>query len=187
MNRDGSNQTQITRNEGGTPLYFLPDGHWLYYRAALQRTLRRVSLESGADELVYKNSSGNFALSPDCTRVATVERENAENVISIVALADGKTLNTLRFARPNEFLSFSIWTPDGKNLAHIMTDESDTKKSVYLLPMNGEKARKIAELSDENSFDISGLAFALDGKSFAVAQGSWNHNAVLIKGLKQSN
>ena len=96
-------------------------------------------------------------------------------------------LKTFRSAAPDGFFSYGIWTPDGKYLAYILTDGSETKKSVYLQPLNGEEPRKVAELSADNSFEISGFAFAPDGKSFAVAEGSWRHNAVLINGLKQMN
>jgi len=33
-------------------------------------------------------------------------------------------------------------------------------------------------------FELAGFALSYDAKHFVVAQGNWNHDAVLIKGLK---
>jgi len=47
--------------------------------------------------------------------------------------------------------------------------------------LDEEKPRKIAALGDEG---INSFALAPDGKNFAVVQGGWLHDTVLLKGLK---
>ena len=39
MNLDGTNQRQVTTEEGGLPLRISPDGAWLYYSSSLRNTL----------------------------------------------------------------------------------------------------------------------------------------------------
>lgn len=58
MNADGSNQTQLTKTTGGFPLSLSPDGRWLYYHHNLTKTLRRISLQDGAEELILDKRKG---------------------------------------------------------------------------------------------------------------------------------
>ena len=52
---------------------------------------------------------------------------------------------------------------------------------LWLQPLDASPPRKLADLGDE---EILHLALAPDGKSFAVEQGGWKHDAVLLKGLR---
>ena len=49
MNSDGSNQTAITKTEGGLPVFVSTDGKWIYYDSGLHQTLWKVSADGGAE------------------------------------------------------------------------------------------------------------------------------------------
>jgi dipeptidyl aminopeptidase/acylaminoacyl peptidase len=93
-------------------------------------------------------------------------------------------INAYRYAEPKASLVALTWSRDGKYLAYILTDEAETSQALWFQPLDNGSPRKIADLHDNGVFELSGLALSPDGKSFAVIQGAWNHDAVLIKGLK---
>jgi Tol biopolymer transport system component len=185
MDIDGANQTQITMEEGGFPIRITPDGQWLYYRSGLHNTLRRVSLQDRKEELIYDSASADFALSPDCSRIILTRGDDESYTFSIVSLADRKTEMTFQTPDPSRRPVYVIWSPDGKTMALVLEDESHENRSLWFQDISGAKPRKIADLRPGEISELSGMAISSDAKSFAVVQGTWNHDAVRIKGLKQ--
>jgi Tol biopolymer transport system component len=185
MAPDGTNQTQITTQEGGFPLGLSPDGQWLYYRSGLNGTLRRVSTGDGKEELVYNPPPRvDFALSPDTARLALTRRENNEYSFSIFSLADNRIEKTLVPPAPATRPAYIVWSHDGSELVYILEDENSEDRTLWFQGMNDTKPRKIADLGDTDIFELSGFALSYDARNFVVSQGTWNHNAVLIKGLR---
>jgi hypothetical protein len=45
-------------------------------------------------------------------------------------------------------------------------------------------ARKIVDLGADEIRETTAFAVSPDGRSFAVIQGGWKHDAVLLRGLK---
>ena len=181
MNADGSNQTQVTQKEGGLPLFASPDMKWLYYHHGVHRNLWRVSAKGGDEQLVLDKRYVSFAFSPDGLQAAFSERQGKERVLKIVLLADGRTIKTFRLADSKARLSNIAWLPDGKNLAYILADAEDENNALWLQQLEGGRPRQLTVLGNEN---IVSFAIAPDGKSFAIVQGGWRHDAVLLKGLK---
>lgn len=184
MNADGSNQTQITHTEGGFPLSVSPDGKWLYYHSGRQRTLWRVAVEGGEEQLILNKRKYYFAVSPDGLQIAFSENQGAENVLTLVSLVDGQTIKTFNFANEKARLLALKWSPNGENLIYILAENSSTKNALWQQPLDGKPLRRIADLGAEELSELSGFALAPDGKSFAAAQGGWLHDAVLLRGLK---
>lgn len=181
MNADGSSQMQITRGEGGFPIFVSPDGKWLYFHSGLQRMLRRISIDGGEEQTVINKRKYSFAVSPDGERVAFADSSGGEPVVVIVSLADGQTVNTFRLNDTKSKLTEIDWTPDGKSLAYVATDGERENKILWLQTFDGEAPRRIVDFGGENVFS---LTFSPGGKQFAVVRGTWNHDAVLIKGFK---
>ncbi|HEX3100262.1 MAG TPA: DUF5050 domain-containing protein, partial [Pyrinomonadaceae bacterium] len=184
MDIDGTNQTQVTTDEGGFPLRTSPDGQWLYYRSGLHNTLRRVSLQDGKEELVYNSTNEDFALSPDTSRLALTQETDGDDAFTIVSLANGKTEKTIKSPDPARHPVYVIWSHDGKYLVYVLEDETHENRSLWFHDIAGDKPRRIADLRAGEISELSGLALSYDSKSFAAVQGTWNHNALLIKGLK---
>jgi len=184
MNSDGSDQTQVTPDEGGSPLLISPDNRWLYYRTAIQKIIKRVSVIDGREEVVFDKPSVNSMLSPDANRVAYSERTRDGRLLRLVSLADGSLLGTYPFAQSSENLVCLTWSHDGQFLAYVSADEAENTHTLWFQPLGQPKPRLIADLREEQIYELSGFALSPDDKSFALLQGSWNHNAVLINGLK---
>jgi len=105
----------------------------------------------------------------------------------IISLADGRTIKTFKYADQQswmpilDWLPGLDWLPDGKSLAYVLADNEFDNHTLWLQPLDAETPQKIADLGDE---EINSFALSPDGESFAVAQGGWRHDAVLIKGLR---
>ncbi len=181
MHADGSNQTQVTQKEGGFPLFVSPDGEWLYYHHGVNRTLWRVSLRSGEESMVWDKAKYSFAFSPDGSRFAFSEKRGDEKMVVIVSLADGQTVQTIPYPNHKAKMLELRWMPDGKTLVYILANSEYEQNALWLHPIDFGTPQKIADLGDE---EISHFAPAPDGKSFAIAQGGWKHDAVLLRGLR---
>jgi Tol biopolymer transport system component/DNA-binding winged helix-turn-helix (wHTH) protein len=186
MNTDGSNQTQITQKEGGFPLFVSPDGEWVYYHHGITRTLWRVSARTGEEQLVLnKSKSYRFAISPDGTQIAYSERQGDERILTVASLLGGQTLKTFQLADRKSYLLDIVWMPDGKSAAYISASRDYTNNILWLQPLDKESPCQIAPIGDDQINESSGsLTVSPDGKTFAVTQGRWLHDAVLLKGLR---
>ncbi len=183
MKTDGSNQTQVTQKEGGFPLLVSPDGEWIYYHHGINRTLWRVSPKSGEEQLILNKTKARFAISPDGTQVAYSERQGEERILTIASLADGQPVKTFHLTDKKTLLVDFIWMPDGKSLAYFSATPEYKNFVLWMQSLDETIPRQITALGDR---EPSGYALAIspDGKTFAVVQGEWLHDAVLLKGLK---
>lgn len=182
MDADGSNQMQITRKEGGFPLSVSADGRWLYYHHSLHKTLWRVSTGGGEEQLILNKRKHQLAVSPDGSQAAFEEKQDGENVLMVVRLADGRTIKTFKFADERTALINLKWSPGGDSLMYISAAGEYKNNTLWRQPLDGANPpQKIVDLGDER---ITAAGFAPDGKTFAVTKGGWRHDAVLLKGLK---
>ena len=183
MKSDGSDQSQVTLQEGGEPSLATTDGKWLYYKSALEKKLMRVSLIDGHDEIAFDRPSQDSVIAPTGDRVALTEKVNGENVLNIDSLADGSVMKTLKYPEPRSSPMGLAWSRDSKYIAYVLADVTGIQQTLWFQPVSGETPRKIADLH-EDVFELSNLALSPDNKTIAVIQGTWNHDAVVITGLK---
>lgn len=181
MNPDGSGQRQITQKEGGMPLFVSPDGKWVYYHHGLQRTLWRIAITGGEEQKILDRSRPLFAFSPDGTQVAYPDKDQNGTNIAICSLTDGSLIKSIPAADLEHRLSKIAWLPDGQTIAYALADNEFENNTLWLQPIDNGKPQKLADLGNE---EVSSLNFAPDGKTFAIVQGGWKHDAVLLKGLR---
>jgi Tol biopolymer transport system component/DNA-binding winged helix-turn-helix (wHTH) protein len=182
MNTDGTNQRQISQ-QSGFPLFVSPDGEWVYFQHGVNRTLWRVPANGGEEQSVLDKGANYFAFAPDGSRVAFSERQGEERILNIVSLADRQSVKTFHLAdRRNRSMNIE-WTPDGKNLIYVATDREYLNYTLWMQPLDQEAPRQLADLGEE---EVRGFGFSVspDGKTLAIVQGEWLHDAVLLKGLK---
>ncbi len=184
MNGDGSGQVQLTSQEGGFPLFVSPNGRWVYYHSGRERTLWRVPTDGGDEELVLNRVKHRLAFSPDGSQVAFVENEGVEKVLNIVSLNDSKTKKTLKLPAGNALLRDLRWSPDGDRILYILANEDTDEKVLWQQSSAGGMPQILRALGDEEIHESAGFALAPDGVTFAVVQGNWKHDAVLLRGLK---
>jgi len=181
MEADGSNQTQLTKAAGGFPLSTSLDGEWVYYHHGIERTLWRVSVRSGEEQMVLDKRKCCFAISNDGSRIAFPETAEGENFIYIVDSVTGARLKALKLADQSGTLLELAWLPNADGLAYIVSSNQYTKSSLWI-----HKVDAAAQPQRISQFDqqIGGLTISPDGKRFAISSGGWLHDAVLVTGLR---
>jgi len=79
----------------------------------------------------------------------------------------------------NQARNYFALSPEGGRVAFAETEGEAMVLTIASL-VDGQTLNTFP-LTDEG---ISNFALSPDGKKFAVAQGSWRHDAVLMKGLR---
>lgn len=183
MNADGSNQTQITQTEGGKPLFISPDGNWIYYHQSISKTLWRIDLKTREEKPIFNKSKSDFGISPDGTKVTYSEKQGDETVLEIADLKTGQTIKTFPLVYGKSDLQQISWMPDGKSIFYVTDYREFQGFNVWKQPIDNGSPTKIAAIGD---VEIGALALPIssNSKTFAIIQGEWLHDAVLIKGLK---
>ncbi len=180
MNADGSDAKQITDANGVRPVSVSPDGKWVFYRHGIERTLWRVSADGGGEEKVFAKSPDEFTVSVDGRYVAYFERRGDEKVLEIAALESGETVKAFSIADKTPAFNRLAWTPDGSGIVYVLSPDGEMQ-TLWSQPLNSATPQKISELGPDR---VNSLAVSPDGKSFAIVQGGWRHDAVLFRGLK---
>lgn len=184
MNADGTDQTQVTSKEGGSPIFVAPDGRIVYYRHGIDGTLWSVTLENGKEKMEYDRTKERIAISPDGLTMAFEKRIDSKLFVALVSMATKETVGTFELPSESSRLLELSWMPDGRSVLFMMSNVNYKGNVVYQYSFESKATRRIADLGDDEVSEVSGIAVSPDGKNFAVVQGGWKHDAVLIKGLR---
>jgi hypothetical protein len=137
---DGTNQTQVSTQEGGYPLRVSPDGQWVYIGSGLHNTLRRASLIGGPEEVVLSSPGVDFALAPDTAHIALTQRQNNQYTFEIVSLATNQVEKTFTPIEPSIRPAYVVWSHDGADLVYVLEDEARENRSLWFQSMTETKA-----------------------------------------------
>jgi Tol biopolymer transport system component/DNA-binding winged helix-turn-helix (wHTH) protein len=184
MNIDGSEPRQLTRQDGGYPLVISPDGRWIFYRSAMNGTIRKVELETGQEEVVSTDLGRKMTISPKSDLIAFAKREKDAVSLHIYSITDARVIRSFNIDTPRARVAQIAWSKDANQLNYILTDDKKENGKLFSQPISGGPAKEIADLRGDSIAEMTALALSPDGKSFAVIKGNWKHDAVLIRGLK---
>jgi Tol biopolymer transport system component len=184
MSADGSDQRQITHTDGGFPLFVSHDGEWVYYHHGTDRTLWRVSPNTGEEQRVLNESSDYFAVSPDGSELAYLRKQGDRSLLTLALLGSGQTIRSFPLADEQFQLCNVVWTPDGKSLAYVANDPRSGNNILWRQQLDGSAPHQIATLGNDVISGGLSLAVSPDQKSLAVIGGHWRFDAVLIRGLR---
>ena len=182
MNGDGTNQVQLTKQEGGYPAFVTPDGKWIYFESGLHQTLWRVSTEGGDETELSKRNIRSPAFSRDGTFVAYFFRDETDNRLKIgVMLVETRTVSRI-FALPDNthYRGSVAWKNDNRSFYYVTINGS--QNSLWLQSLdNNNPPQLVGNLGND---EIPHFALSPDENTFAFVRGKYIHDAVLIEGLK---
>ncbi len=182
MNVDGTNQVQITKRQGGQPVFVTPDEKWVYFYSALHLTLWRVSTEGGDETEVSQRVIRNPAFSPDGKFVAYFFRDESDNRLKIgVISVETRTVSRI-FALPDttHYRGSIAWIKDNKSFYYVTINGS--QNSLWLQSLENNNPPQLVD--NLGTDEIPYVALSPDDNTFAFIRGKWVHQAVLIEGLK---
>ncbi len=174
-----------------------PDGTKIYYGYHPERRESWVErdLVSGETRDVFLKpagiETGRMELSPDGRYVATVSQELAEggksedgdshgkmSAVLLIPVAGGEPRELFGVARPERLVSYAgmSWAPDSQALIvmKVFGDwGKETKKELWLVPINGDKVRKLdIDISAWNLDGGHGIRLHPDGSQIAFFAGN---------------
>lgn len=184
MNSDGSDPRQITQKEGGAPVFATLNGKTLYYRHSLKGALWEISLETAEEREIFAEAKPFFAFSPDGSMFAYPAKDVDDSVLAVAAVPSSHTFKSIRLPKEMPRLLDAAWMPNGSELLAALADEDNTRRAIYRLRLDGSVAVKVVDLDDEQLTETQSLVVSRDAKYFAIVQGTWRHDVVLLKGVR---
>ena len=184
MKTDGTEHAQVTQKAGGFPLSITKNGEWLYYLHGTDRTLWRVSLATGEEQIVLNRRNWlGFGVSPDGTRAAFPDKQGDENVLAIAEIPGEKIVKTFRLPDKNTEVQQIGWTPDESAVLYISIDRKQDNFLLWRQPINDSAPQQLVALGN---LTVSGynLPVSPDGTTFAAVQQQILSDVVLISGLR---
>jgi Tol biopolymer transport system component/DNA-binding winged helix-turn-helix (wHTH) protein len=181
MDLDGSNQVQLTNGYAERNAAFSADGKWVYYNSSKDNLLWKVDLNSGQEIKLTDDYAAYPAVSPDGKWIACFHFPALahEARIAIRSTADMKTVADLTMA-PGFWISRSIqWDADSAKVIYAV--ESKGKVRLYRQSIESGPPQELTTLEGDDEFEFS---IASNHRQLAFTSSKWNHDAVLIAGLK---
>ncbi|MBK8466693.1 MAG: PD40 domain-containing protein [Chloracidobacterium sp.] len=182
MNSDGSNQTAMTKTEGGLPVFVSPDGQWVYYEANKLHTLWKVSTKTGEEVQVSDHKVHRPALSPDGTLAAFFTRKSEKEErtsIAVMQVADKNIVKVFDFADARSLPVRIAWSMDNRTFSYVTWSEQGN--TLWEQSLDDAEPRHVADLGDK---EVEYYSLAPDNNSYIFTRGEWLHTAVLIDGLQ---
>lgn len=184
MRPDGSEAKQLSQKAGGFPVGVSPDGFWIYYLSAMNRTLFRVSNEGSSEEELSELAMHGAVISADGRTSAFIERNSGETKIALFSIEE--RVKMLAVPLPGRGLQAKHldWSANGSQIYAVLIDPKAKSNSVWRIPIDGSPATKIRDLNVQELGERSSFSVSPDEKYFAISLGQFKHDAVLIHGLK---
>jgi Tol biopolymer transport system component len=191
MDIDGGNSKLLTRERSTFFQDVSHDGQWVIFTPP-PGGVWKVSIDGGTPERVSEARANRPTISPDGQFIACnyQDKEGEEFSVVILPLAGGPPIKLLesRSSQAKAVDGFAYlpgsenvirWTPDGRAIAYIVTDNEVS--NIWAQPLDGGPPRQLTDFKSERIFNF---AWSRDGQNIALSRGIVNRDVVLITGFK---
>jgi Tol biopolymer transport system component len=164
-----------------------PDGNFVFYEEfGPPHRISRIPIKGGPSVEVAKVLGeflvGRLSISPDGKRLAYPYEEYSPAPVlklAIISAEGGPPLTILTAPGGAYGYGSLLWSPDGKNLQYILTENGAS--NVWEQPLDGNKPRQLTTFGSGEIFDFH---WSLDGKRLLLTRGEVSSDAVLISNLR---
>jgi eukaryotic-like serine/threonine-protein kinase len=191
MDIDGANPKLLTRERGTFFQDVSHDGQWVIFTPP-PGGVWKVSIDGGTPERVREARANRPTISPDGQFIACnyQDKEGEEFRVAILPLAGGPPIKLLesRSSQAKGVDGFAYlpgseklirWTPDGRAIAYIVTENEVS--NIWAQPLDGGPSKQLTDFKSERIFNF---AWSRDGQKIALSRGIVNRDVVLITGFK---
>ena len=168
---------QVTSGNGEMFSSVAADGKAVFYGVAAGVGVWKAPVDGGAAVQITPRRYGSPDISPDgrFLAVAFVEETGARRArFAMIPASGGEPVKVFDYAVPSA--SAVSWTPDGTGLSY--TAASGGVAQIWTQPAAGGAPRQITQFRSDNTFMF---AWSGDGEKIALARGTTNSDAVLIR------
>ncbi len=142
-------------------LTFSPDGDYIYYREATDKSLNasnlfRVPVLGGRQQLIVKDIDTNITFSPDSSRMAYARWEDpeADKYRLLSAKPDGTDEQVLHIGPFANILANVAWSPDGKRIACSFSRPDNALGEIDMFDFSRNKMTVFQRYADKSTFDV---------------------------------
>jgi len=180
MKTDGSDCVQITKREGGYPIFVSPDGGEVFYLSATDMKIWKVPTSGGDETLFFEKRVFYPAFSPDGKYLAYFDKDikNADSYI-LELVANDNSSDPSFFKLPDESTipGQIAWASDSRSFFYPSSVRSKT--TFWRQQLTGGLPEKVSAPSSDE--EIVHLAVSPSGNKLAYISGIFRHEAKLIK------
>jgi serine/threonine protein kinase len=175
MNIDGNDPKQL--NQGGYFQDISPDGRWVVFTPP-PGVLFKIPIDGGERIQLTKGRTLRPVISPDGEYIACNYQEKPEDPtrVAIIPFAGGPPKKLLDISSFNGVIR---WTPDGRAIAYIVTENQVS--NIWTQPLDGRPPKQLTDFKSERIFNF---VWSRDGQKIALSRGVVNKDVVLISGFK---
>jgi Tol biopolymer transport system component/DNA-binding winged helix-turn-helix (wHTH) protein len=177
---DGNNPVQLTHGDGERNPSLSGDGKLVYFSAVSGGSLWQVPIDGGDAVLLLNERSFRAAVTPSGDKIAYFGREGDKGKLFVKTFPDLQPLHSFDAFFNSAATPKIVWSGDEGSLIYYRNDAADVG-NLWRQPLVGGEPQKLTNFTSANIFDFS---FSPDGSRLAIARGSWNHDAALLKGFR---
>jgi eukaryotic-like serine/threonine-protein kinase len=153
-------------------LIFSPDGNYIYFRRATNKTstafdLLRAPVLGGIPQTVARNDDSGITFSPDSKRMAFL-RANAPELGKfslLTASVDGRDEKVLANGTTTFFPTLVAWSPSDNQIALVIPGPGEARVSIELHDAVSAKVRTLATFGD---LPLNNIVWMPDGSGLIV-------------------
>jgi eukaryotic-like serine/threonine-protein kinase len=145
-------------------LAFSPDGNYIYYREATNKSLDafnlyRAPVLGGTPRLTVKDIDTGITFSPDGTRMAYARWEDPEPGKNrlLSSKSDGTDEQVLRIGSYYPVLISVAWSPNGKNIACALVQPDNAAGGIDIFDLASGQMRRFVRFDDKVALDLKWL------------------------------
>ncbi|HKN75066.1 MAG TPA: winged helix-turn-helix domain-containing protein [Candidatus Acidoferrum sp.] len=182
---DGSNPaTLVSGDLAGWSLVCTRDGKYVFYTDSRPpHMISRIPVEGGTPvkiaEILGEMLVGTLTISPDDRFLAYPYEEYTPAPVRKLEIIPAKGNGPARTIPAPEGANWVGWSPDGKNLQYIRTENGAS--NIWELPLNGGKPRQLTHFPTGEIFDFH---WSLDSKQLLLSRGEISSDVVLLSNLR---
>ncbi len=176
MDANGSNVTQLTSGRNDREPVCTRDGKWVYYTDQTDRqTVKRVSIDGGAAQVVVNEPVSQFDVSPDGKWIASIELREADHkmMVRMDPTAGGKPSYVEADPRMN---STPVFAADGKSIVYRVREKG--VDNLWSEALDGSNRKPLTSFDKDLIFRY---ALSQDGKQIAIERGSVEADAFILR------
>jgi WD40 repeat protein len=139
-------------------LAFSPDGNYIYYREATDKSqnasdLFRAPVLGGTPQLVVRDIDTSITFSPDGARLASVRWEDPEpgQYRLLSAKPDGTDEKVLHVGPSATILASVAWSPDGKRVACTFIQPDHARGEIDMFDLAGGEMKIFQRFPDKHT------------------------------------
>ncbi len=180
INTDGSQAVALTNGQGEQKPAFTADGAFVVYSSMKDVSLWKVPIEGGEPKQVSHKRAYNISVSPDGSKFAHFAKVGDKLKMLIKSLENGESLH--EFDTPAGYFTGSeiVWSRNGDFLFFVAEDDNSVG-NIWRQSIESSSPEMLTHYTSEEIFSFD---FSPDGTELALIRGTWNHDAVLLKGFR---